>query len=431
MNAPAKSRASAVAAVTAPAPAPVTAAAPVVGWLKPLRDWPQALLRALEDEPAVVRILVTQVLGSAPREAGVSMLVGRERWEGTIGGGQLEWQAIAAARALLTGSEPARGIPSVRLQRIVLAADVAQCCGGVVQLWLQRYTRSDRAVLRAARDAALDAAGDSAHGVGAVLISTVARAGVEHQIVSAVGVRADADQMLQRPRADALPRVSLGTTAIAASATAKVCDGDDATPAVGTTLVERLDHALPAVWLYGAGHVGQALARMSAELPLELCWIDSRAQLFPQPLPDAVRSVHAPDPVSTVASAAVGTHFLVLTHSHALDYALCRAILARGDAASLGLIGSRSKAARFRSRLLRDGLSPDSIARLRCPIGAGAIASKWPAAIAVAIAFDLLREFGGDAVRAQQHSRPANAHAASAAGCGTPDCASCRPARID
>jgi len=400
-------------AATAPAPASATTAvtaaatsAPVTGWLKPLRDWPPALLTALERETAVVRVLVTQVHGSAPREAGACMLVGREQFQGTIGGGQLEWQALAAARTLLAGAEPA-----ARLQRLVLAADVAQCCGGVVELWIERYTRADRALLRLMRDAA--------RGGSAVLISTITAAGadhprVDHQVVSDAGKYPGADLMLRSPRHQASPCVNI-------------------TPVAGvvecTTLMERVDEALPALWLYGAGHVGQALARIVADLPLELTWIDPRMHLFPQPLPDTVRIVPAPDPLSSVASAAAGTRFIVLTHSHALDYALCRAILLRGDFASLGLIGSKSKGARFRSRLARDGVSADRIARLRCPISAGAIASKWPAAIAVAVAFDLLRELSDEAGAAPPASRPLEGSAG--APCAAVDCANCRVADAD
>jgi xanthine dehydrogenase accessory factor len=82
-----------------------------------------------------------------------------------------------------------------------------------------------------------------------------------------------------------------------------------------------------------------------------------------------------------------------------LDYALCRAILQRADFGWLGLIGSKSKAARFRSRLAREGVNTDLIARLVCPIGIGGIECKWPAAIAVAIAAQLLRKISGSAVQ--------------------------------
>jgi xanthine dehydrogenase accessory factor len=369
-----------------------TPAPPPAGWLKPLRDWPQALLRALQREPTVVRIVVTLVLGSAPREPGVCMLVGQQEFEGTIGGGQLEWQALAAARTLLAGSTAA-----ARLQRLVLGTDLGQCCGGVVELWLERYTRADVALLRSASDAACAGA--------AVLMTTVTPGGVEHQIVSAVGSNLQADLLLRAPRATALPRVS----------------GSIETRA---TLLERLDESLPTLWLYGAGHVGQALARIVAELPLRLTWIDTRAELFPALIPDSVQIVHAPDPLPSVAAAPPGTRFLVLTHSHALDYALCRTILERGDFASLGLIGSKSKAARFRSRLARDGVPAATIARLQCPIGAGGVASKWPAAIAVGVAFELLRAIGEEAAEVRSTGTPPLA----ACDCPAATCANCRPA---
>jgi len=81
----------------------------------------------------------------------------------------------------------------------------------------------------------------------------------------------------------------------------------------------------------------------------------------------------------------------VLTHDHALDYALCRSILRRGDSSWLGLIGSASKSAHFRSRLLRDGISGETLSALTCPIGIPGIASKLPASIAISIAAQLLQ----------------------------------------
>jgi xanthine dehydrogenase accessory factor len=320
------------------------------------------------------------------------MLVGRDEFHGTIGGGQLEWQALAAARTLLTGAAPA-----ARMQRIVLGAELAQCCGGVVEVWMERYTRADGTLLRAASDAARRGA--------ALLISSITPHGVRRQIVSDRDANPGTEPMLRRARALTPPRV---TGALAGHA----------------TLWERLDEDLPALWLYGAGHVGQALARIMAELPLRLTWIDSRAELFPLQVPETVRIVHAPELVATLAAAPAGTRFLVLTHSHPLDYALCKAILERDDFASLGLIGSKSKAARFRSRLARDGVPAASIARLQCPIGAGGIASKWPAAIAVAVAFDLLQAISAASPADDPICPPPLAEAA----CQAQSCANCQSA---
>ncbi|MBW6507830.1 MAG: XdhC family protein, partial [Rhodobacteraceae bacterium] len=157
-------------------------------------------------------------------------------------------------------------------------------------------------------------------------------------------------------------------------------------------LLEPLAPAPAPVWVWGAGHVGRALVAVLA--PLErfaLNWADFDSARFGGPVP-GVRQMVAGDPVDLVGLAPVDTHHLVVTHSHALDLALCHAILGRGFA-SLGLIGSDSKAARFARRLAALGHGPAEIARIRCPIGDRAM-GKHPQAIAVGVAAALLRGLG-------------------------------------
>ena len=365
------------------------------------RDWIPTLVRFLDREPTVARVVVTDARGSTPREPGAFMLVGRDGVEGSIGGGRLEWEAIAAARTLLAD-------PNVqaRVNKVVLAADVGQCCGGVVSVWLEKFTRDDLPVLCAATDAG--AWGPT------VLVSEVTAGGVRRRVVrleihphphsrpavlrephprarpaTAAAISVDAasavDQLLREPRQHALPIV-LQTSA-----------GATATVPADLTFIERLDDNLPAVWLYGAGHVGQALARILMELPLRLTWIDSRAELFPNTLPEGVRVLRDADSVATTFEAPVGAYFVVMSHSHSLDFELCHALLERNDFAWLGLIGSDSKAARFRSRLARTGLGRDVIERMVCPIGVEGITSKWPAAIAVAVAAQLMQKISAAA----------------------------------
>jgi xanthine dehydrogenase accessory factor len=109
-----------------------------------------------------------------------------------------------------------------------------------------------------------------------------------------------------------------------------------------------------------------------------------------------------------------------MSHSHALDYAICRALLHRNDFASLGLIGSASKSARFRARLARDGLGADAIARLVCPIGIDGIGSKWPAAIAVGVAAQLLREIGAGAADSEPRRSAMPCTGFACESCGSP-----------
>jgi xanthine dehydrogenase accessory factor len=335
-------------------------------WLHALRDpWPRAVCRLLEGgESSIVRVLVAEVRGSSPREPGACMLVSSNDTYGTIGGGNLEWQALRAAKSLL-----APGAPSVQLRRLVLGRQLAQCCGGVVQLWLERFTQADLPLLRKA-DFAMQ--------------TEVSERGVVRRLV---------------PRAGTLPRLRFSS-------------GSEAR----ATLLEPIEANHAVLWLYGAGHVAQALIRIAADLPFEITWVDSRADLLPASLPDNVQALHSRTPTNTVNTAPAGARFLVMTHDHALDYALCRKILQRNDFAWLGLIGSKSKGARFRSRFARDGVPAEVIARLVCPIGVG-IDSKLPAAIAVAVTAQLLAGLTADPTR--------SAPAALIDTCTSSDCANC------
>ncbi len=147
---------------------------------------------------------------------------------------------------------------------------------------------------------------------------------------------------------------------------------------------------LPLVLLFGAGHVGKALARALAPLPLRVRWIDSRADAFPDPAIPGVEAVVSGQLLDEVEAAPAGAAYLVLTHSHALDSMLCAAALQRGDFAYLGLIGSRTKRRQF-ERGFRDlGIAQAQIERLVCPIGGGRLRDKRPAVIAALAAAELI-----------------------------------------
>jgi xanthine dehydrogenase accessory factor len=255
-------------------------------------------------------VTVAGVRGSAPREAGARMLVTAEGIAGTIGGGQLELQAIAEARRRL--ADP---VPEPQPLHFALGPELGQCCGGSVDL--------------------------------------------------AIEVLADGN------------------------------------PAILARWADWHDRALPSqhLYLFGAGHVGTAVAGIVAALPYRLHWIDGRpetagaAAAIGQPL------TVAREPALEVDSAADGAFYVVMTHSHALDLEICERVLRRGDFAFLGLIGSATKRARFVKRLGGRGIPEPLLQRLVCPIGIGGIRSKLPAAIAVGLAAQLLQASEMNAAR--------------------------------
>lgn len=145
--------------------------------------------------------------------------------------------------------------------------------------------------------------------------------------------------------------------------------------------------------LYGAGHVGRAIVRLLADIPCSVQWIDEREAEFPAgDLPPHIQRVCVEPVEAEVVQAPPAAFYLVLTHSHDLDLAICRAILQRADFAWFGLIGSRTKRARFASRLSAQGIGAERLARMVCPIGVPGIEGKQPEVIAIAVVAQLLQQ---------------------------------------
>lgn len=151
--------------------------------------------------------------------------------------------------------------------------------------------------------------------------------------------------------------------------------------------------------LHGAGHVGRAIARLLATLPVQVDWLDERDDEFPESLSDGAWPAHirkhATDGVEgEVAAAPAGAHYLVLTHRHDLDQRIAEAILRRGDFGFFGLIGSVTKRQKFIHRFEAMGLPPERVARMVCPIGLPGITGKSPEVIAISAVAQLLQRAG-------------------------------------
>ncbi len=285
-----------------------------------------------------MQVLVLQARGSVPREAGTRMLVSAAQVAGTIGGGHLELKAIALARELLA----ARG--------------------------------------------------------------TEPSAGASGPSASASGPSAGTSEPLTRAVLTAPPQpvdhhYPLGP------ALGQCCGG------ALTLRTELLTHEVLEQWpvepalftlqLYGAGHVGRAIAKLLEGLLCQVQWIDEREDEFPaEPSAAHIARVCVEPVEAEVAMAPPGAFYLVLTHSHDLDQRITEAILQRGDFAYLGLIGSATKRARFMHRFEQRGMTASTLARLTCPIGVAGISGKEPEVIAVAVVAQLLQLAASSALRA-------------------------------
>ena len=230
----------------------------------------------------MIRVRIIRARGSTPREEGAEMMVGPDTVTGTIGGGQLEYLAIDRARMML-----AKGETQARMD-VPLGPDIGQCCGGRVELALDR-----------------------------------------------------------------------------AAATV---------PVPG-----------PAILIFGAGHVGRALARALLPLPFAPRLIDQRAAELSLAAP-GVPTTLTPLPEAELRAAPPGASVVIVTHDHALDFLLGIEALARPDAPYIGMVGSRTKRATFDRFARSHGADP---ARLVCPIAAGFPRDKRPEVIAAFTAAEI------------------------------------------
>jgi xanthine dehydrogenase accessory factor len=345
-----------------------------------MADWLAVIARLSGSGVPCILVTVAETRGSVPRGPGAKMVVTNEDAFGTIGGGQLEYEALRAAREMLADATTA-----AQLRRFGLGPSLGQCCGGTAHLLFEPMS--------AGADAwALALERLIERGERAVLVTAIGEPG--GKVVVSDGSVSGA---LGEPRRHA--EAVHAARAMLESAGTDVCFEEDQRG--GALLFEPIQQDELHVVLFGAGHVGKALVRVLGELPCRVTWVDARAEQFPKDLPTNVTVECTDLPQYAVERAPADASFLVMTYSHALDFTLCEKILRRADFSYFGLIGSATKRAKFVKRFKARGLADHVIARMICPIGIPGLSGKHPGEIAVAVAAQLLMARAGSA---QAHS---------------------------
>ena len=321
-------------------------------WIDELTDL------AAAGEPAVL-VTVAGIRGSAPREIGAKMIVTATTSIGTIGGGQLEYQSTRAAVGMLNDER-------TTLRSFPLGSSMGQCCGGVVEILFEPIVDGMPAWLR-------DLAALHGQREPAIIATRISTTAPVKLIVTASAVfgAGEVDSEL----------VSKARKLLAG----KPVTCRDVQEFYEPVVVPDLNIAV-----FGAGHVGTAVVSALSKLDSNIRWIDSRRDVFRQ-VPANVSAVETADPALEVAAMPAQSFYLVMTHSHAIDFDVCDRILRRGDAAYCGLIGSLSKRRRFEKRYRQQGMAQSMIDSLICPIGVDGISGKKPAEIAVATAAEILK----------------------------------------
>ncbi len=341
-------------------------------WIDELTDLAAAGERA-------VLVTVAGIRGSAPREIGAKMIVTASETIGTIGGGQLEYQSTRAAVEMLDDQQ-------TTLRSFPLGSSMGQCCGGVVEILFEPVVEGMPGWLR-------DLAALHGQHEPAIIATRISRSNPAKLIVTATEIfgvaAAQADSSLVSKARQLLADNPVTTR--------------DVQELYDPIVVSDLNIAV-----FGAGHVGSAVVNALSELDCNIRWIDSRRKMF-RKVPANVSAIVASDPALEVAAMPADSFYLVMTHSHAVDFDICDQILQRRDARYCGLIGSLSKRRRFEKRYRQQGMAQSVIDQLICPIGVDGISGKKPAEIAVAAAAEILK-VRERAVASVEEEYPDNVH---------------------
>ena len=301
--------------------------------------WTTTLKQLIEDHHNVVMVTVVNVEGSAPRESSSRMFVLPEQIIETIGGGNLEYEAITLARRMLNEENDQHYC----LELYGLGPALNQCCGGAVTLAFEVFT-------------------------------------------SVPSWLNESEQYLSQYNSILVTRFTEDT--------ANRNFHDDVTMAQTNlddrVLIERFNLLMPDVVIFGAGHVGSALVEVLSRLPFKISWVDEREDLFADELPLNVTKFTGASWQQLVKRLPHQALNIIMTHSHELDEDICFSYLNEMDFYFLGLIGSKTKRARFLHRLRDRGIDQQRLGQLTCPIGVPEVTGSTPAEIAISVAAQLL-----------------------------------------
>ena len=297
------------------------------------------LQRQIDLNGKIMRIVVIEVKGSVPRDVGTSMLVWKDGQTGTIGGGALEYQAVKAARAALefkaswSSSHP-------------LGPELGQCCGGFVRLASEYFDETCKP--------------DFENGFYARPVSRDKSAPMP----------CDVKRHLSMARRQGV------------QSEAKL---------LGGWFIEPIGMVEANLWVWGAGHVGQAVVHILCKLPdVHITWIDTALSRFPENIPKNVSRMYCKKPQEFVKFAQENACHFIFTYSHALDLEICNALLSHSFK-FVGLIGSKTKWVRFKKKLIALGHTEPFINNITCPIGRSEF-GKHPQQIAIGVAASFLSD---------------------------------------
>jgi len=345
--------------------------------------WLSSLKKAIALNNGCVLLTVIETKGSTPCSVGDKIVYSNKQLAfGSIGGGNLEFQALTLAQNLLD-----KDSNSTHLEKYPLGATLGQCCGGYVKVMFESFV-NDNAKLEN-KNSWLETIADLIKQQQDFVVATI----IDNQNSGKKFVYTNNSDNSLSSDSDLRSKISPGAYNLFSANDSPTIVQYQSTPdSLIEVCYEKVNNTeLQSVAIFGAGHISRALMPILTKLPIRIYWIDDRAEQFEQYQGDTSQiNIICDDYISGLDDLPDETYCLVITYSHQMDFDICDKIISRDSFSYLGMIGSRIKGNKFRDRLLQKGYPKETVDKFICPIGAKQKFLKSPTAIAVTIAMDLL-----------------------------------------
>ena len=313
-------------------------------------NWVFCAERCIKNNQLCVLIFVASHQGSTPRETGAWLLVSSLEVIGTLGGGEIEYTSIAEAQNILAGRQPF----VAKKKTYQLGPDLDQCCGGAMAIFFLPINSEALIWLQ--------------------------------PLCSFIKEERRGNIIFDTSSSSLMPELLEGEV-------------PKSKQNVDTFHIQPLYDSRPRVILYGAGHVGRAVAAISLQLPILLTVVDGRkSQLVQVPSGENITSEHWDNPVSQANKVLSAKAAIIMTHSHGLDYRLCQSLIKNPHFLYIGLIGSMTKSERFRRALRKEGNTDKEISRIISPIGRNGPHGKEPGIIALSVLSEVIPKINISAI---------------------------------
>ncbi len=313
----------------------------------------ERLIAALENGEHAVLCTILASSGSSPRGAGARMAVFADgSTVGTVGGGKVELLAAQEALDVLQGAK-------TRVRAFCLApeqvASIGMICGGNVTIYYQLLTAQGLPKLHKMLDA----------------LNTDANSWLYLKITDGA---VEEFEILGEEEAKEKPELFTNRAVL-----------QKGEPLIYAEPLVRAGR----VYVFGGGHVGQALVPVLASVGFRVTLYDNRPELADKAhFPQAEEIVCGPYDAITVTPTE-NDYVVIMTPGHQGDFALLSQVLRR-KTRYVGCIGSRHKIARTQQLLREAGIMEEAIASVHSPIGLPILA-ETPAEIAVSIAAEMIQ----------------------------------------